>query len=792
MSNKWTRLLLVIGLAASALAPLRAAELMAPLGRGPVSIQPLVVQGIPQFNTWLLNLNNAGLNLPAQDLAAISFEANKAIKAAPSGALVVYDAAKARIEILPQGKPGAAAGPYGETAAIPLAALPQLRETLNSAGVQAQTWAQAVQDAKDPQALSATLDAFFDRAKVLDPMARTADVLAAALPARLQPRFDAMSADRQKKALEAWQKSPTKTYVFVNSYSFKDDGTPGLNYYDMRALAQILWAAEKGTNVIFVTALPLDEAMIDHVLRGRKDKAEIRKRIHFVSLDDNGTDFLSQKMLDPKHEGKLREIRGLMDKIGAPTVLYPYMGGPYEWRIAAELGIPDSVYASHPTKFYWGSKSGGRKVARAALERYSGSTKVKVMIADGVEDVYDLQTAARAIGELSERYPRDSNVAVKLNLGSSGEGNIFPKLAPFKTLTPGGREAAVAQTLDAAPVGIPDAEGRTDTFASVMANEGAVIEQFIPGIKGEKVTFPSVQSEILPDGKVRIVSSHEQILINNNNYIGANLSANKAYRRVVEKFALEIAQELSFRGVRGRFGSDFAAIPQADGSYHIYFIENNIRLTGTTHPMLAAEGLTGAKYQKGALRGADGPIRYKSMDHDVRPNLLGMSVDTFLSYFERPENQDVQFDAQKRSGVLFHLVPAVREAGNVGYTIIAETKKAVQAIQDRLTQQLNELEIEYLTGGRRDGLRYHREAADLRDSLDKTMGHTPMVKAFNRFLERHPTHLLKKGGRTGIVFHPHGYTVVASNKKQAADLKAEAKRLMRAFWNESAGGAPLP
>src|SRR5208282_1610068 len=111
--------------------------------------------------------------------------------------------------------------------------------------------------------------------------------------------------------------------------------------------------------------------------------------------------------------------------------------------------------------------------------------------------------------------------------------NLFPGVWGWDKMTHAERKAALLKKLIDAKVGIPNEKGEIDNFETMMANEGAAIEQFIPGI--DRATFPSVQSEILPDGNVRILSSHEQILVDRNNYVGATLSAKKAYRKVVER-----------------------------------------------------------------------------------------------------------------------------------------------------------------------------------------------------------------------------------------------------------------
>jgi hypothetical protein len=762
------------------------------------SVVPVLTGGVPALNGAPAALSAPAL-VPALSPAAGGAAAALAAPAAtPANAALPASALVAAAPSVPAltaaGVPHVAAPAFAATPASAFAAAadgPKSpaengADAHGKAALPASAQAAAGADGKDGALSAGALDGYFDQSRsrsgaVLDPVQHTAEVLAGNLPEDVRPKFDPAAGERQRAALKAWHDAPHRTYLLVNSYSFKDDGTPGLNYYDMRPLAQILWAADPKVDVIFVTAMPVDESMIRHVLQGHPKADEIRKRVHFVSLNDAGNDFLSQKLLDPKHAGALTQIDGLIKKIGAPAALYPYMGGPYEWRIAAQLGIPDSVYAANPSMIYWGTKSGGRKVFKAAMERYTGTKRVRVKLSDGAEDLYDADSAADELGRMLEKHPDWSKVAVKLNLGSSGEGNFFPTVTGFGKLSVEERRRALLALLRSRPFGIPDEKtGKQDSFADALANEGAALEEFIPGIG--RATFPSVQSEILPDGNVRILSSHEQILVDGNNYVGAHLAADNAYRKVLERAAYEAAVELSKKGIVGRFGTDFAVIRQKDGTYDAYYIENNIRLTGTTHPLVAASGLTGASYDDGALRKAEtsGKVRYKSMDHDVRPNLVGLDVDGFLARFDKDDAKDLLFDPQRQSGVLFHLVPAVKAAGNVGYTIIGRNAHEVETIQKRLSAVLDRLEIEHLSGG--DAPALSRSVHDdARTVVEAKVGHVEQVKRFKRFLDARPESLYRRGAAAGIVFHPHGYTVLGRDAAELSEYDAKAKALLNDF-----------
>ncbi|MBI3288700.1 MAG: hypothetical protein HYZ74_04200 [Elusimicrobia bacterium] len=771
------------------------AAAVSPLKLPAASVAPAgasaVVGDMGGFNSWLTSLNTS-LSLPAQDLAVISYHAGHLVGGAGGPVNVTWDAAARKIRLAPQ-----AAG-YASLPDVDLATLPQLRETLRSLDEGARRWIDGLKDVQRPETVIRALNDFFDRGGAesarmfaipsVNPLKRTVAALSSALPAALHPQYDEGAPARQKTALQAWQRSAKKTYVLVNSYSFKDDGTPGLNYYDMRGLAQILWAADPNVNVVYVTAQPIAESMIQHVLQGRPDGEQIRRRVHFVALNDPSTDFLSQKLVDPKHGRALAQIRGFIDEIGAPAVFYPYMAGPYEWRIARELGLPDSLYGAPIPLAYWGTKSGGRRIFKAVLSRYKGTPKVALRMADGEEDIYDMAGVVRVVERLRARHPDIKRIAGRLNLGSSGEGNTFPDISDLRGMSPTELHQALDAKLRAVKIGIPDAADKTDTFVDVMESEGAAIEEFISGIG--KATYPSVQSEILPDGKVRVLSSHEQILVDGNNYIGAHFQAKQVYRKVIEAAALEVAKELAKKGVVGRFGTDFAAVAREGGGHDVYLIENNIRVTGTTYPLVTAIGLTGAKTdRKGVLRRPvdNAPVRYKALDHDVRPNLIGLDVDAFLNYFNRPKNR-VLFDAATGNGVLFHLLPAVKIAGNVGYTIIGASAAGVQRLQKKLTRLLDGLELEYKGGAKPEKLRFVPK--DIRSQISEQIGHTREARLFREFLDKHPEILLTRSHTSGVLFHPTGYSVVGRNKMDVERLNRAAEQLLEQFYFEAVPPTP--
>src|SRR5678816_3503471 len=84
---------------------------------------------------------------------------------------------------------------------------------------------------------------------------------------------------------------------------------------------------------------------------------------------------------------------------------------PLEKTLAVQLGIP--LFGTDPDLFYEGTKSGGRKIFRAA----------GVLFPDGFEDLRTREDVIRSLTELKRKKPHLRKAVVKMNDGFSGEGN---------------------------------------------------------------------------------------------------------------------------------------------------------------------------------------------------------------------------------------------------------------------------------------------------------------------------------------------------------------------------------
>jgi hypothetical protein len=764
---KFARVLFVLAFASQAIAAVDRTAAGGPVQPVPVGAARLSIDPVPGFPSLELGAIRSALSAGNRDIA-VSWNGNIG-----------------RIELV--GPTAAAAG--RPAAAIEVGSARSLQSKISELNAHLDRSLPPGAE-HDPEAVGRSLAEFFDAAapRRVNPFVRTTQAMASSFSLPLDASSKTRTPAAQKAALKAWQNSPRRTYVIVNSYSYRDDGTPGLKYYDTRGLAQILWAADPNVDVIYLSAIPFDKAMVDHVLQGRADADEIRRRVHFVTTNDDSNDFLTQKLLDSKHAATLTEVRDVIAKIGSPAVLYPYMYGPLEAEVARRLEIPNAVYGMHPSLAYWGTKSGGRRIFKAVIARYQGTRKATVRLADGVGDIYDMPTLVKAVERIRARHLKRTKtelpqIAERLNLGSSGEGNFFPKISDFSRLSEQERAERLRQLNLEKAIGIENPKtGRIDTFVDAMAAEGAEVAAYIPGI--ETANFPSVQWEIGPDGVARIVSSHEQILIDRNTYIGADYKANRAYRKVLETVALETARELAKKGVVGPGGTDFAAVPQKDGGWDLYLIENNIRMTGTKYPLITAQGLTGATQDSAGVirRPQDGAeVSYRTSDHDLRPNLAGLGVVPFLEFFDRPENHRVLFDRASLKGAMFHLLAAVQFDGNVGYTLIGSGVSQVRELQRQVSECLDRLEIERITGIKAENLQRRAVARDLREQINAKIGHAKQEKEFRAFLALHPEVAYSPASGRGIIFHPVGYSAIGRNQGDIEEMGRAARRLLAEF-----------
>ena len=339
----------------------------------------------------------------------------------------------------------------------------------------------------------------------------------------------------------------------------------GIGYYEERLLFLLLLLRRPGVKVVYLTSMPVEEAVVDYYLSFLPDTVGARSRLHMLAAGDPAPRSLTAKLLDRPE--LLDRVRELCEGPGGAFV-QPFNVTASEQELSERLGLP--LYGPPAALASLGSKTGSRRVARLA----------GVPVLDGAEDLRSVEAVEAAARRLGERpAPPVGSVVIKLNDGFSGQGNAVVDLA-----------AGLNGSLLDSPVVFCAEEESWPSFAAKIAEGGAVVEELldVPGM-----VSPSVQLRILPGGTPLVLSTHSQVLGGPNRqvYLGCRFPADPVYRGDIRAAAEKVGRVLADRGVIGYFGVDFFVVPD-DSRERVFLAEINLRVGGTTHPFGMASLVT--------------------------------------------------------------------------------------------------------------------------------------------------------------------------------------------------------
>lgn len=437
------------------------------------------------------------------------------------------------------------------------------------------------------------------------------------------------------------------TLVVVPSLSLPQDELrriTGARAYEERLLFLLLTLREPGVKVVYLSSAPIDPDVVDYYIGFLPDPDDAAKRLELISLDEPWSQPLTRTLL--RRPDVLERLRSAID---GDAWLVPFVLSELEEELAALLHIP--VYGPATSLAYYGSKSGAREVGHEA----------GVPMARGFGDVRSVMEVEEAI----ESLPGE-RVIVKLNDGYSGLGNVIVTKAD-RSLT---RFTAAGETWG--------------SFTEKIRGRGAVVEEFI---EHRPLYYPSALARISPGGTAEVLATHDQVLggANNDVYQGCTFPAAPEYRHEVGESAARIAGILAERGVVGIFGMDFFAL-NADAGYAALLCEINLRIGGTTHPYGAVVLTTGARYDPvtGLLMSGNQPKFYTATDNCSSSCLCGSTPGEVMRTAER---LGVGFDADRRTGNVFHLLGAIPEHGKLGFTSIGNSRQEADELH-ALTRRL--------------------------------------------------------------------------------------------------------
>ena len=415
----------------------------------------------------------------------------------------------------------------------------------------------------------------------------------------------------------------------------------GIQFYEERMLFTTLLLSRPDLRMVYLTSLPVDEAIVEYYLRFLPDPEGARARLALLTLDDPSPIPLTEKLLH--RPDVIDQVRTLAPADQAHVL--PFNMTPAEYELTERLGL--AIYGPHPDLVQLGSKSGSRRVARRA----------GVPVLEGSEDLFSLDEVEAAVHRLRARRCDAEAVVIKLNDGFSGQGNAIVHLA----------ELASPLTLSTTTFCASDESW--PSFGAKIASGGGIVEELV---RADGLVSPSVQVRIAPSGDFEVVSTHDQVLggPSNHVYLGCRFPADPAYRLAIQDAALAVAGVLAAEGVIGSFGIDFLVVPTA-GSSELFLSEINLRMGGTTHPYWMTRLTTGAVYDtaSGELVAGGRAKSYVATDNLKSQHLVGRTPAEVIDAVDRA---GIAYDPATGTGVTLHLMGAIPQFGKMGATCIAD------------------------------------------------------------------------------------------------------------------------
>jgi hypothetical protein len=457
----------------------------------------------------------------------------------------------------------------------------------------------------------------------------------------------------------------------------------GVLHYEERMLFVLNLLRRPRARVVYVTSAPIHPAAVDYMLSliSGIPNEHMRRRLTVISLYDSSLTPLSQKIL--QRPRLMERIRQCIQPEQAMMTCFTVSKA--ERSLATALGIP--LYGVDPDLLWLGTKSGSRTVFREA----------GIRLLPGAENLQSEREVVEAVDGLWSDHPELERVVVKHNTGFSGQGNAIMDLRRIAHASPQsgtsreGREQALADALH--HMRFVDTRQAWTTFLEKLEREGGVVEAFV---EAPDKRAPSCQLRISPSGGLDLLSTHDQLVEGRDGqiYAGCRFPADAAYRMVIQQDAQRVAEILQDRGAVARLAVDFLCVQADDGAWQHYAIETNLRMGGTTHPMMLLRMMTDGRYDPGTglyLTPRDEPQFYVATDSMRSDRYRGLLVEDLLDI---AAVNGLHYQTWSESGVLFHFTGALSEFGKFGITAVGKSPaeadhwfNETQKVLDRETEE---------------------------------------------------------------------------------------------------------
>jgi hypothetical protein len=414
--------------------------------------------------------------------------------------------------------------------------------------------------------------------------------------------------------------------------------------------------------VIAVTSLPIREDVLEYYLRLLPEAEEARARIDLLSPDDDSARPLAQKILErPELLARVAEL--VPDR--ARCFIVPFNVRDCERDLALELDIP--IYGIDHRFARYGTKSGSRRLfASAGVSHPLGANALRSSA--GLAD---------ALVSLRHARPGLEGAVVKHDDAVSGDGN---RIITLRDLPPRGTaEEAAALDVRLRSLGSSYLE---------KLGDGGVVEELIAG----EVGSPSVQIRIVPGGRPRVVSTHDQVLGGelNQTFVACRFPARRDYASAIVREARKAGEYLAARGVAGRFGIDFV-VARRNGAWAPYAVDINLREGGTSHPFETLWLLTDGSLDETetTYRTPSGQAKhYFATDRLSHPSDRRIALGDFLA---ATTAAGLVWDPDSETGAVFHLLRSLEEEGRIGVTAIGDSPEQAHELYLGVARLLDRL-----------------------------------------------------------------------------------------------------
>jgi pheganomycin biosynthesis PGM1-like protein len=436
--------------------------------------------------------------------------------------------------------------------------------------------------------------------------------------------------------------------------------------YEERFLFLLLLLRQPRLRMIYVTSMSIAPEIVEYYLSLLPGviPSHARERLTLLSVGDPASVSLSEKLL-----ARPRLLARIAEQIPNPRRCHmiPYNTTALERDVAVSLGIP--MYGADPRLADLGSKSGCRQLF----------TEVGVPHPLGEENLHGVEDVADALVRMRTKRPTMGEAIVKLDQGVSGAGNALVNLRGLPAPGDVAERSAIVERV--ARMQVESADVPLDTYVAKLS-EGGIVEE---RITGEAFCSPSVQLRITPDGKVELLSTHDQLLggPSGQSYLGCIFPADPAYARTISEYAVSVAERLVSHKVIGRFALDFVVVRAPGGSWSAYAIELNLRKGGTTHPFLTLQFLTDGRYNGDTalfVTSTGGEKHLVATDHLESEHLRALSV---ADLFDVVARHGLHFHQSRQAGVVFHMISSLTGHGRVGLTAVGNSRADAEMQYER-------------------------------------------------------------------------------------------------------------